>query len=150
MAASEAGALGRPGVKIRFPLQSYLWITLEAEAILGIIGLCETGQLELVSSETLMFEMRRNPHPVRRDFGLEVLSKASSFVALNQEQIEKRAKAFGKIGIKALDALHVASAEAADVDYFCTCDDKLLNKAKTIGDLKMQVVSPVELIEAVE
>lgn len=124
-------------------------IILEAEVVLGIIGLCEAGQLELVSSEALMFEVGRNPHSVRRDFGLEVLTKAASFVALN-EQIEKRAKEFGKIGIKALDALHLASAEAVGVDYFCTCDDKLLNKAKTVDDLKTKVVSPVELIEAVE
>jgi hypothetical protein len=97
-----------------------------------------------------MFEMRRNPHPIRRDFGLEVLSKASSFVALD-EQIEKRATEFGQMGIKALDALHLASAEeAAEVDYFCACDDKFLNKAKIVGDLKTKVVSPVELIEAVE
>ena len=136
---------------IQRPLDSktQIRITLEAEAILGVIGLCETGQLELVSSEALMFEVQRNPHPIRRDFGLEVLSKASSFVVLN-EQIEQRAKAFGKIGIKALDALHLASAEAAEVDYFCTCDDKFLNKAKRVGDLKTTVVSPVELIEAVE
>jgi predicted nucleic acid-binding protein len=136
---------------IQRPLDSktQIRIILEAEAILGIIGLCETGQLELVSSEALMFEVQRNAHPIRRDFGLEVLSKATSFVALN-EQIEKRAKEFGKIGLKALDALHLASAEAAKVDYFCTCDDKFLTKAKTVGDLKTKAVSPVELIEAVE
>lgn len=135
---------------IQRPLDSktQIRITLEAEAILGVIGLCETGQLELVSSEALMFEVKRNPHPIRRDFGLEVLSKAGSFVVLN-EQIEQRAKEFGKIGIKALDALHLASAEVAEVDYFCTCDDKFLNKAKTIGDLKTKVVSPVELTEAI-
>jgi predicted nucleic acid-binding protein len=136
---------------IQRPLDSktQIRITLEAEAILGVIGFCETDQLELVSSEALMFEVQRNPHPIRRDFGLEVLSKASSFVVLN-EHIEKRAKEFGKVGIKALDALHLASAEAAEVDYFCTCDDNFLNKAKSVGDLKTTVVTPVELIEAVE
>jgi len=136
---------------IQRPLDSktQIRIILEAEAILGIIGLCEAGQIELVSSEALMFEIRRNPHPIRRDFGLEILMKATSFVILN-EQIEKRAKEFGKIGIKALDALHLASAEEAEVDYFCTCDDKFLNKAKRVGDLRTKVVSPVELIEVLE
>ena len=124
-------------------------IALEAEAILGIIGLCEAGQLELVSSETLMFEVQRNPHPIRRDFGLEILLKASSFIILN-EQIETRARGFSRVGIKALDALHLASAEAANADYFCTCDDKFLKKAKTINDLSVKAVSPLELIEAIE
>ena len=124
-------------------------IILEAEAILGIIGLCETGQLELVSSEALMFEVQRTPHPIRRDFGLETLSKASSFIILNEE-IEARAREFGKIGLKTLDALHLASAEVANVDYLCTCDDKFLNKAKAVNDLSVKVVSPLELIEAIE
>ena len=36
-------------------------IGLEAEAIMGIINLCEDGTLELVSSDVLLFESRRNP-----------------------------------------------------------------------------------------
>lgn len=136
---------------IQRPLDSktQIRIILEAEAVLGVIGLCEAGQLELVSSEALMFEMRRNPHTIRRDFGLEVLSKAGSFVVLN-ERIEKRATELGQARVKALDALHLACAEEAAADYFCTCDDKLLNRAKAIGGLKTRVVSPLELIEAIE
>ncbi len=124
-------------------------IVLEAEAILGIIGLCETGQLELVSSEVLLFEINRNPQIIRREFGLEVLSKASSFVLLN-EQIEQRARDLHKLEIKSLDALHLASAEEVSVDYFCTCDDKFLKKAKAVRDVKAKVVSPLELIEEIE
>jgi predicted nucleic acid-binding protein len=123
-------------------------IVLESEAVLGIIGLCETGQLELVSSEVLVFEVNRNPQIIRREFGLEVLSKASSFVALNQ-QIEQRARDLHKLGIKPLDALHLASAEEVQVDYFCTCDDKFLKKAKAVSDVKTKVVSPLELIQEI-
>lgn len=119
---------------------------MEAEAIPGILALCETGQLELVSSEALQYEVQQTPHPIRRDFGLEVLSKAASVVTLN-ETVENRARAFGQIGLKALDALHVASAEAAGADFFCTCDDRVLKKAKNIDDLSVPVVSPLELIE---
>lgn len=131
---------------IQRPLDSktQIRIIMEAEAILGILTLCETGQLELVSSEALQYEVQQTPHPIRRDFGLEVLSKAASVVTLN-ETIENRARAFGQIGLKALDALHVASAEAAD--FFCTCDDHVLKKANNIDDLSVTVVSPLELIE---
>ena len=136
---------------IQRPLDSktQIRIILEAEAVLGIIALCETGQLELISSEALLFEVRRNPHSIRREFGLELLSKALEFVRLD-EQIEKRAKAFTKAGIKPLDALHLASAEAVEADYFCTCDDRFLKKAQAIRDLKMKAVSPLEMIEAIE
>lgn len=124
-------------------------IILEAEAILGIIGLCESGEIELLSSDVLHYEINCNPKVMRREFGLEVLSKADTFVPLN-ESIEQRAKIFEQIGIKPLDALHLASVEDADADYFCTCDDKFLRKAKTISDLKVQAVSPLELIEVLE
>ena len=124
-------------------------IILEAEAVLGVIGLCETGEVELVSSEVLVFEVRQNPKMIRREFGLEVLAKAGEFVRLN-DQIERRAKGFTELGIKPLDALHLASAEIGHADYFCTCDDQLLKKAKGMQGIKIRVVSPVELIEEIE
>jgi predicted nucleic acid-binding protein len=124
-------------------------IVLEAEAVLGVIGLCENGEIELVSSEVLMFETIRNPKMIRREFGREVLAKAGVFITLDDE-IEQRAEAFGRIGIKPLDALHLASAETAQADYFCTCDDRFLKKARGIADLRTKVVTPVELIEEIE
>ncbi len=49
-----------------------------------------------------------------------------------------------------MDSLHLAVAEKANVDYFCTCDDKFLRRAKAIPDLRTVVVSPLELIEVLE
>ena len=49
-----------------------------------------------------------------------------------------------------MDALHLASAEIGNADYFCTCDDKFLKKIKKITDLKIQVGTPLELIEEIE
>jgi predicted nucleic acid-binding protein len=129
--------------------RNQLRIILEAEAVLGLIGFCETGQLELVASEVLEFEVRQNPQAMRRDFGIEVLARAGLFVGLN-EGIEARAREFNQLGLRPLDALHLAAAEEAGADYFCTCDDRLLKKAKAIGNLRTKVVSPLELIEEIE
>ena len=136
---------------VQRPLDSktQIRIALEAEAILGVIALCEAGEIELISSETLVFEIERNQNMVRKEYGLSVLSKASSFIVLN-EQIERRAREFNRLGIKPLDALHLASAEDAEADYFCTCDDRFLKRAKAVRELKTKVVSPVELIEEIE
>ncbi len=49
-----------------------------------------------------------------------------------------------------MDALYLACAEAADVDYFCTCDDNLLRKAKQIALLRMRIVTPLELAKVLE
>lgn len=133
------------------PLDSktHIRVALEAEAILGVLALCESGDVELISSEALVFEVERNPNIARKEYALEVLSKAKLFVVLN-DRIENRAKELNIIGIKPLDALHLASSEEAQADYFCTCDDRLLNKAKAVKGIKTKVVSPIELIEEIE
>ena len=105
--------------------------------------------VELISSESLLFEVARNPNQTRREYVLEVLRKTREFVELNEE-IEKRAREFLTFGIKALDALHLASAEQVKADYFCTCDDKFLKKAKSIKVLKTTAVSPIQLIDEIE
>ena len=51
-------------------------IAVEAEAILGVLTLCEAGQVELMTSDTLVFELERNPHSVRKEYALKVLAKA--------------------------------------------------------------------------
>lgn len=110
---------------------------------MGIIGLCDAGKIELLSSEVLFYEITRNPKIVRREFGLERLSKAADFIEVNKA-IEQRAREIEEAGIKPLDALHLASAEEIAADYFCTCDDRFLKKAKRLLDLKLKAVSPLE------
>ena len=36
-------------------------VALEAEAVLGVLALCEAGDLDLISSEVLAFEVARTP-----------------------------------------------------------------------------------------
>jgi predicted nucleic acid-binding protein len=133
---------------VQRPLDSknQIRILLEADAVLVIIALCDAGQVELVSSDALLYETRRNPNLVRKDHALAILDKANTIIALN-DIIEKRARLFVERGIKPLDALHLASAEAAGVDYLCTCDDRFLKKAKQMSDLSIKIISPVALIE---
>jgi predicted nucleic acid-binding protein len=63
--------------------------------------------------------------------------------------IEQRAQALAVREFKALDALHIAAAEAAEVDYFCTCGDRLLKKAQTLTDSAIKIVSPLGLAQEV-
>jgi predicted nucleic acid-binding protein len=123
-------------------------IAVEAEAILAILSLCETGALSLVSSAVVQFEVERNPHPQRKAFVSGILAYAQHTIALT-DAIEHRAKELEAAGFKPLDALHVAAAEAGQVNYFCTCDDRLLNKAKTRADIAVKVVSPLQLAQEV-
>jgi len=126
--------------------RSQLRIAIEAEAILGILTwLSKTDTLDLISSDALLFETKRIPNVYRKHYVLEVLEKSNIFIELN-DRIEMRARVFHATGIKPLDALHLAYAEVAKADYFCTCDDKLLKKAKILEDIETKVISPLELI----
>ncbi len=124
-------------------------IVLEGDAVLGVLSLCETGQVELMSSEALLYETERNPSSVRRAHAESVLALAKTTLYIDQ-QVETRASKFAQHGIKALDALHLALAEAGHADYFCTCDDRLSRKAQRIEDLGVKVLSPVELVQEIE
>lgn len=124
-------------------------IILEAEAVLGIIALCEAGQLEIVSSDAPLYETEHNPLPVRREHAKAVLQKARETIRLTEEA-KMRAALLMKSGLKSLDAIHLALAEAGQVDRFCTCDDQLLRKALQITDLGVKVVSPLELVQEIE
>jgi predicted nucleic acid-binding protein len=120
-------------------------IAVEAEAILVILALCESGDLELISSDALLFEIGRIPDLDRKDNALAILKIAKEAVELAQE-IEALARRLEASGLKPLDALHLAFASASKVDYFCTCDDTFLKKAKSFDELNIKVVSPTELV----
>jgi predicted nucleic acid-binding protein len=129
--------------------KSQLRIRLEAEAVLSVIDLVETGILVLISSDALTYETERNPHPTRRQFVWEVLADASEHVEFT-DRVERRAHELNQTGIQTLDSLHLASAEDAKADVFCTCDDSFLNKAKQEVSGTMKVVSPLELAEELD
>jgi predicted nucleic acid-binding protein len=124
-------------------------IVLEAEAVLGIITFCERGQAELVSSEALVYEGEQSPLPIRQEHTRSVLAKAKSSVPVNETE-RVRAATLITFGVRPLDALHLALAEAGNADYFCTCDDKLLRSAKRVKDLAVKVINPVDLVQEIE
>ena len=99
-----------------------LRVALEAEAIIGIIAMVEQGTVEFVSSEILQLEVENNSQPQKKAYVLAILQLAKCVVLVDDE-IEQRATFLEQSGFKAFDALHLASAEAAHVDFFCSCDD---------------------------
>jgi len=124
-------------------------IILESEAVLGLLSLCESGQAELISSEALLYEAEQSTLPIRREHSYAVLEKSMEMIFIAEKE-KSRALDFLKFGIKPLDALHLALAESGQANYFCTCDDNILKKSKQIMDLKVKVLSPVDLVQEIE
>ena len=126
--------------------RSQLRVTLEAEVILGMLANFELGTIELVASDVLFIEVEKNPHPQKRAYVTAILEQSRLVIEVNDE-IAARAMVLEGRGFKAFDALHIASAEFSVADFFCTCDDRILSRAKQLSDLNVKVVSPLELAQ---
>ena len=128
-----------------FDDKSQMRVQVEAEAVLAILHVCESGNAVLVGSDALVFETDGNPDPVRRDFAARTIARAGQFVSTTAE-LKARAQTYMAAGVKALDALHLASAVEAQAEFFCTCDDRLLKKARTLTTPPPRIVAPLELV----
>ena len=129
--------------------KTQLRVLLEAQAVLGVLALCESGKADIVASEALVFESDANPDSVRRDFADQAIAKASQFIRISP-LIKADAQKFIDAGIKPLDALHLASAIAAKANFLCTCDDRFLKKARTLDTTPTKIVSPLELVSELQ
>ncbi len=86
-----------------------------------------TDKLELVGSSVVEYENSRNPYPLRRQWVARCLSLADHVQQVD-EAICRRAEALASDGLSAIDALHISCAEAAQCDYFLTCDDQVVRR----------------------
>jgi len=116
-------------------------VYLEAEAVLSIVSHCEKGKWTLVSSGAIDFELSKLPDIDRFEQIQTLYIVAGSRIKLT-EQAEKRSVFFQQNGIKPFDSLHLALAEAGEVDVFLTTDDRLLRTAKKLN-LKIKIDNPV-------
>ena len=121
--------------------QPRIW--LETLALGLILQLVESGEATLINSSMLEFENSRNPFPLRREWMERCLSLATEYERVD-EAIRDRAQEYEKQGVSAIDALHVATAESANVDFFIACDDRLLKKGK---QFKVKSINPVDFVQ---
>ena len=117
---------------------------LEAEAVLSILEMAEEREVESIGSDIIDDELLQNPNQERREQVELLLSLSFSHILLTVP-IERRTVELQKWGIAPLDALHPATAENAQADFFLTTDDNLLRKAnRRQSDLKVKVENPAK------
>ena len=116
-------------------------IRRETEAVFSILRRIVEGKDALIWSWVMSFENAKHPKPDRRDeIGLW-MNRADSVIALDAG-IEDRAREFEERGMPALDAAHLASAEAGGADIFLTCDDTVVKRTARLR-LGLRVMNPV-------
>lgn len=125
-------------------------IRLEAEAVLLIMGRCEIGTWQWLSSTVVEEEVNNTPNRERRTRVWHMLSGAHDTVALTAAAVT-RAQELKTLGFRTYDALHLACAEQATVDIFLTTDDRVLRIAtRHTAQLKVRVANPLDwLLEVI-
>ena len=133
----DASALNRV-----FDDQSQSKIYLQSSAMIIIFQLIQEGMIEIASSDILQFENSKNPYLERKTFVNFILSKAKLYQKIN-EDILNRARQIKALGIKDLDALHLASAEKLQCTHFITCDERIIKRYNG----QLAVMDPVDYIK---
>lgn len=117
---------------------------METQAFVLILQMVEAGDVELVGSSVLDYENGRNPFLLRRRWVSRCLDLASHYHKVDKH-IRERGQELEKEGLQAIDALHLACAEAAESEYFVTCDERVIRRYQ--GHIK--VLNPVDFVLAI-
>ena len=123
--------------------QSQARIREEAEAVEQVLAGVRRGVVELLSSEALEDEVRRNPSQERRREAQTTLTLAVTSIEID-EVITLRSRSLVRLGYGPFDALHLAAAESAGADVLLTTDDRLLKRTvRKLGNPRIPVRNPV-------
>lgn len=140
----DACCLNRP-----FDDQRQPRIRLEAEAISLILQKFHQHEWEWVGSEVLVYELEQTVDVERRE-RLLLLAGQSHRVIEITEKIIDRAEKLEASGFDSFDAIHLASAEQANVDVFLTTDDNIKNVSNRKKEVFAFVIeNPVKWLEEV-
>ena len=126
-----------------FDDQSQVKVRLETISKLTVQLMMATRRVEYVWSSTLDYELSKNPVPKRKATISRWRSGAVEYVTASEE-VSQRAKELEDAGFGAQDALHVASAEQADCDWFLTTDKGILKRASVLDN--MRIANPTTFI----
>lgn len=119
-------------------------VARETAATFSVLQRVIDGVDELVWSAVLDFENSQHPLVDRRNEIARWAIFATARVAIDP-QISNRAHELEAVGLRRLDAAHLACAEVAVCDRFLTCDDQLTRKARTVK-MGTAVQNPTEYI----
>ena len=128
-----------------FDDQTQLFIRLQTEAKLSVQGAIRQGSLTLAWSAMMDLENAANPDSDRRE-AIALWKKLSSVDVEVGPEIEARAEDLGLLGVKPMDALHVASAMAGGANWLLTTDAALIKKMH--GDQRIRVADPIDFVRA--
>ena len=126
-----------------FDDQSDLIVRLQTEAKLHVQEMIRAGALTLIWSVIMDVENSANPD-LNRKVAIADWKQFGMVDMTVSERVEKIAETLSQVGIKPMDALHVACAIEAQAEYFLTTDKALLRKMAKHNSIC--VIDPVDFV----
>jgi len=121
----------------------------EAEAVSMLVAAVEARHVELVASEYLAFELSQHPHQEQAQRIATPLLLAKTLVRASAS-VTLRARTLEQFGLRGLDELHIASAEAGKADLLVTTDDRMLKRAaRARAMLHVRVLLPASALAVI-
>ena len=130
-----------------FDDQSQLLIRLQTEAKLYVQDAIRQGTFSLAWSAVMDLENAANPDIERRE-AIATWRPLAAVDVDTRPDVEALAEELALLGIKPMDALHIASAIAAGAAWFLTTDKVLLRKLK--NEPRLRVADPVDFIRTLQ
>jgi predicted nucleic acid-binding protein len=125
-------------------------VRLQAESVASLLDAFESGRAELVASDYIDFEVSQIPDPERARRVRSLVGTARSRIRTSPA-VAARARELERFGLRGLDALHVAAAEAATADALVTTDERMLRAAARVRPrLAVRVVGPAQAMAEID
>ena len=118
----------------------------EGSVLFDIIQLAKEGRVQLVRAAIIEVENAANGIAARKSFVDSVMHLAAVYQNLSDSIVSRAQTIVQEYRLQPLDAAHLASAEAAQVDFFITCDYTVLKRYQ--GPLHM--VTPLQFQQQYE
>lgn len=115
-----------------FDDQTYPNIQEEANAFLEIISGIKTGQLTLLSSDILVFEVNNIFSLDRRTKVRDYLDLCAVHLDHSEDILNLGKRVHNECQIRARDALHIAAAILGGARYFLSCDKQVIKEKSSV------------------
>jgi len=120
-------------------------VLAEAERIRHILLGAFSGRYIIVGSFAVVAEIRKNPDAKERRFIERLYNRIINDEAQKSAQVITRAARLQSMaGLGAMDAAHLAAAEAAGADYLLTVDKDFIKRCSRQNFTKVKVINPID------
>ena len=127
-----------------FDINAQTNVKAETAKIRRIIRNRFSGKYIIIGSLTVIYEIRQMRDARKRGARERLYNRVITGNVRPTAQIFTRAAELESKGLKTMDARHLASAEAARVDYLLTVDLEFINKCSKPNFTTVKVINPID------